>query len=38
MGGGQPIMPTVLASADRQLTRFHASLKKRLDLYNAQKA
>ncbi|MHC1788091.1 [FeFe] hydrogenase, group A [Solidesulfovibrio sp.] len=38
MGGGQPIMPTVLQSMDRRTTKFYASLKKRLALYNDQKA
>ena len=38
MGGGQPIMPTVLQSMDQRTTRFYASLKKRLALSNAPKA
>jgi len=38
MGGGQPIMPTVLQSMDQRVTKFYASLKKRLALYNEQKA
>lgn len=38
MGGGQPIMPTVLQSMDRRTSKFYASLKKRLALYNDQKA
>ena len=38
MGGGQPIMPTVLQSMQNATTKFYASMKKRLALYNAQKA
>ena len=38
MGGGQPIMPTVLQSMDRRATKLYASLQKRLALYNEQKA
>ena len=38
MGGGQPIMPTVLQSMDRRTSKFYASLKKRLALHNDQKA
>ncbi|WP_300154197.1 [FeFe] hydrogenase, group A [Solidesulfovibrio sp.] len=38
MGGGQPVMPTVLQSMNDRATRFHASLTRRLALYNAQKA
>ena len=38
MGGGQPIMPTVLQSMDRRASKFYASLQKRLALINEQKA
>ena len=38
MGGGQPIMPTVLQSMNNAATKFYASMKKRLALYNAQNA
>jgi len=38
MGGGQPIMPTVLQAMDTRLTTLYASMKKRLALYNTQKA
>jgi ferredoxin hydrogenase large subunit len=38
MGGGQPVMPGVLQSMDRRTSKFYASLKKRLALYNEQKA
>jgi ferredoxin hydrogenase large subunit len=38
MGGGQPIMPGVLQAMDRRMTRFHASIKQRLAMYNANKA
>ncbi len=38
MGGGQPIMPSVLQSMDRRASKFYASLKKRLALYNEHKA
>ena len=38
MGGGQPIMPTVLESMNNATTKFYAAMKKRLALYNTQKA
>ena len=38
MGGGQPIMPSVLESMDQRVTKFYAAMKKRLALYNEQKA
>ncbi|NDY56270.1 4Fe-4S dicluster domain-containing protein [Desulfovibrio sulfodismutans] len=38
MGGGQPIMPGVLEAMDRRVTTFHASLQKRLAMFNANKA
>jgi len=37
-GGGQPIMPGVLESMDRRVTRLYASLKDRLAMYNDNKA
>ncbi|EHJ47146.1 hydrogenase, Fe-only [Solidesulfovibrio carbinoliphilus subsp. oakridgensis] len=38
MGGGQPIMPGVLEAMDRRVSRFYASMKNRLALYNENKA
>jgi ferredoxin hydrogenase large subunit len=37
-GGGQPIMPDVLQSMDRSVSKFYASMKNRLAMYNENKA
>lgn len=37
-GGGQPIMPGVLTSMEWKATKLYAGMRKRLEMYNANKA